>query len=333
MPYVSFRELAGESGQVSGSFQRSYTKTFLIQVDAVTDSVWYVGSHPQLPKLFDVHPADARAFCTSIAPAQDSSNPLIWRVTCSYAYTLDAAGGAGGIPATGNPAIDFQMQGKPPAERATAAAANDPLARPNDYSYGTYTWRKRAVRYDTVKKDGTGPTAPPLLMVNHPILRDWLARYPEVDDYCLSIRVGRNLPGAPNLDWLKLNGKLNANKCTIGTHVCEIGTARLMSTSAELVYEEGVSYWRWTHEILLMDDAKNWMFKFPSEGVNAMINIPDKSNNPGALTRTRIVDKYSDCSGMQPLTQSGEVWAKNQSQEVLLMEYNYIEFGTFPTVL
>jgi len=329
MPYVtnSFRELTGESGSVSGSFQRSYSKTFLILVDNPADSVWYVGSHPQLPKLFDVHPADNKAFCTSISPAQDSSNPLVWRVTCTFAYSLDAAGGSGGIPATGVPAIDSQMQGKPPAERAAAAALNNPLARPNDYSYGTQPWHKRVVQRDSKTN---------VRMVNHPILKDDLTRYPEVDDYCLSIRVGRNMPGAPNLEWLHLNGKLNANKCTIGTHICEIGTVRMMSTAAELVYEEGVSYWRWTHEILMTDDPKAWMFKADSQGVNAMFEPKDKNGAVivgGALVRRRIVDEDPTLSGNQVLTVDGKVYAKNKSDTINTVEYNYIDFGTFPTVL
>jgi hypothetical protein len=325
MPYVtnSFRELTGESGQVSGSFQRSYTKTFLLMVDDPADSVWYVGSHPQLPKLFDVHPADRKAFCTSISPAQDSSNPLIWRVTCTFAYSLDAAGGSGGIPATGVPAIDSQMQGKPPADRAAAAALNDPLKRPNDYSYGTQPWHKRAVMRDSKTN---------ARMVNHPVLKDDLARFPEVDDYCLSIRVGRNMPGAPNLEWLSLNGKLNDNRCTIGTHICEIGTARMMSTAAELVYEEGVSYWRWTHEILMTDDPKAWMFKADSQGRNAMFSPLDKNGAvaAGALVRELIVNREPSLAGDQLLTQAGKVYAKNQADTINTVEYNYIDFGTFP---
>ena len=71
MPYKSFRELAGESGNVNSAFQTSYTKTFLIEVDSATDSVFYVGSHPQLPRLYSQHPADNRAFCVSINPQQD----------------------------------------------------------------------------------------------------------------------------------------------------------------------------------------------------------------------------------------------------------------------
>jgi len=183
--------------------------------------------------------------------------------------------------------------------------------------------------HDTVKKTGGTPER----IINHPILMDDLTRYPEVDDYCLSIRVGRNMPGAPNLEWLRLNGKLNANKCTIGTHICEIGTARMMSTAAELVYEEGVSYWRWTHEVLIMDDPKSWMFKADSQGVVAMLPLKDKNDRPGVLTRSVIVDHHKDLPGPQLLTGTGEVWALNKSDTVLVMEYNYIDFGTFPTVL
>jgi hypothetical protein len=219
------------------------------------------------------------------------------------------------------------MQGMPPAVRAAAAALNNPLARPNDYSYGTQPWHKRVVQRDSKTN---------VRMVNHPILKDDLTRYPEVDDYCLSIRVGRNMPGAPNLEWLHLNGKLNANKCTIGTHICEIGTVRMMSTAAELVYEDGVSYWRWTHEILMTDDPKAWMFKADSHGVNAMFEPKDKNGAVivgGALVKRRIVDEDPTLSGNQVLTVDGKVFAKNQSDTINTVEYNYIDFGTFPTVL
>jgi len=69
MPYRSFRELAGESGSVNSAFQTSYSKTFLIEVDSATDSVFYVGSHPQLPLLYSQHPADNRAYCVMVHDA------------------------------------------------------------------------------------------------------------------------------------------------------------------------------------------------------------------------------------------------------------------------
>jgi hypothetical protein len=331
MPYVSFREQAGESGEVNGSFQRAYRKTFIITVDSATDSVFYVGSHPQLPKIFDAHPADPKAFCVNLAPSQDGDNPLIWRVTATYSYTLDAGAGAGGIPATGVPAIDSQQQGKPPADRQTV-----PLARGNDYSYATTPMGTKARRSDTretyTDKNGKKQPKP---MVNHPILKDPINPYPTYDEYALMIRVGRNMPGAPNLEWLSLNGKLNANRCTIGTHICEPGTARMMNTSAELVYEESVSYWRWTHEIILRPDPEDWMYIMDSQGVNAIVPMrtgPD----PAAPTkdgRQRIADFNRSLSGPQILTEEGKIWALNQNDPVQIVKYNYLEWATFPTVL
>jgi len=61
--------------------------------------------------------------------------------------------------------------------------------------------------------------------------------------------------------------------------------------------------------------------------------LKDKNDRPGVLTRSVIVDHHKDLPGPQLLTGTGEVWALNKSDTVLVMEYNYIDFGTFPTVL
>lgn len=331
MPYVSFREQAGESGEVNGSFQRAYRKTFIITVDSATDSVFYVGSHPQLPKIFDAHPADPKAFCVNLAPSQDGENPLVWRVTATYSYTLDAGFGAGGIPATGVPAIDSQQQGKPPAERKTA-----PLIRGNDYSYTTTPMGTKARETDTretyTDKNGKKQPKP---MVNHPILKDRIHPFPTYDEYALMIRVGRNMPGAPNLEWLSLNGKLNANRVTIGTHICEPGTARMMSTAAELVYEESISYWRWTHEIILRPNPEDWQFVMPSLGLNAILPFKDPNNPalPPVLKKGQITLYDRALAGPQLLTEDGTLWSLHQTDPVQIMKYNYLEWATFPTDL
>lgn len=319
MPYKSFREIAGEGGSVNASFQRAYQKTFLIESDTVTDSVFFIGSHPQLPKIFSQHPGDPLAFCTNIAPQQDSNNPLLWRVTCTYAYTIDASGSGGSIP-TGVPAIDSQQQGKPPASRET-----DPNIRGNDYSYSTVVYGKRVVKKDTVIAN-----KPFVNVVNDPI-----SPKPEVELYALQIRVGRNMPGAPNLEWLRMNGKLNANKCIIGTHVCEPGTAKMMNTTAELVYENGASYWRWTHDIILQEDRTDWMWSGTSQGYNAIMEFANGPIGVGALVKKKgkITDLHRELAGEQILTEDGSIWSLDQTKIIHEYSFNYIERATFPAVL
>jgi len=77
------------------------------------------------------------------------------------------------------------------------------------------------------------------------------------------------------------------------------------------------------------------MFKADSQGVNAMLEPLDKNSNPIAnapLVRTRIVDRYPNLGGPQVLDVDGNLHAKTGST-IKTVEYNYIEFGTFPTVL
>ena len=329
MPYKSFREIAGESGSVNSSYQREYSKTWIIEVDSPTDSPFYVGSHPQLPLIYSSYPADPMAYCVSLSPSQNSSNPLIWTVVARYAYTLDAVGGSGGGWGTGVPAIDAQQQGKPPAERKTV-----PDQRGNDYSWTTQSLRRVVVKEDTFEKlrDGSAEDGKPLQFVNS--AGDELSNLPEVDIYGIQVQIGRNLPGAPNTDWLKINGKLNANKCQIGHLTCEIATARMMHTSAELVYENNTSYWRWNHEILIVTDPKEWQFTGVSRGWNALIPVSKTPGGPTVDAKVRIGLHHRELADQpQILASTGHVWSLDKTRVKGRFAYNYIERAIFPAVL
>ena len=318
MPYKSFRELAGESGSVNSAFQTSYSKTFLIEVDAATDSVFYVGSHPQLPLLYSRHPADNRAYCVSINPQQDSSNPLVWRVSCQWSMTLDAAG-VGGMPvASGNPYVDSQQAGKAPTDRQQA-----PLVRGNDYSYSTVVIGKEAVEYDEVTLKEIKNTA-----------GDPFESVPERDIYGLEITIGRNLPGAPGAEWDVLAGRLNRNQCTIGTRVCPIRTVMMVSTSAQLVYENTTAYWRWTHRVIIKP-KDDWKWHPMSKGKNGILPFRDGPGAGAAIVykKGNIARHYRNLAGDQPLDKDGYVVALKTGSTQHRMSFDYLLDDTFPTVL
>ncbi len=333
MPYKSFRELAGESGSVNSAFQTSYSKTFLIEVDSATDSVFYVGSHPQLPLLYSQHPADNRAYCVSINPQQDSSNPLIWRVTCQWSMTLDAAG-VGGMPvASGNPYVDSQQAGKAPADRQQA-----PLVRGNDYSYESIVIGKEVVEYESIPD----PLDPNSIVINKWFKNtagDVFESLPERDIYGLQVTVGRNLPGAPAPEWDTLNGKLNSAQITVGTRVCPAKTVMMMGTSATLVYENSAAYWRWTHRLVIRP-AKSWLWKPLNKGKNGILPLRD---GPGA--GAAIVYKIGNIQKMFRHLSGDQVMDKNSyplsifpkdgavDRKPHYLEFEYLETATFPAVL
>lgn len=317
MGYKSFREQAGEGGQINSAWQTSYSKVFIIEVDSPTDSVYFVGSHPQLPTLYSPHPADPRAWCVSIAPQQDSQNPLIWRVACQWSMTLDSAG-MGGMPtSTGNPYVDSQQQGKAPADRNTK-----PLLRGNDYSYNTISIGNEAVEYDTVTNQPIQNTA------GQPF-----ERVPEREIFCLEVTIGRNLPGAPNSDWDMLNGRLNKNAITVGTRACAARTVRMMSTSAQLVYEDTTAYWRWTHRLIIRPTAADWKWKVVNKGTRGICPFID---TPGGAIQYRMWntnERPFKLQGHQFLDRDSYVIALNTGKTMHTLEFDYLREADFPTVL
>ena len=322
----SFRVLSGESGSVNSAFQTSYTKTFLVLTDDVNDSVFFVGSHPNLPRLFTPHPDDPRAYCVSIMPQQDQSNPLVWRITCQWSMTMDAAGYGGMPTATGNPAIDSQQSGKPPSERV-----ENPLNRPNDYSYDTVSIGNEVVEYDTFEGETLGD-----IFIGNPIATTAgqpFEKMPEREIFCLQVTIGRNLPGAPNAEWDMLNGCLNKNAITVGTRSCAARTVRMLSTSAQLVNENTVSYWRWTHRVLIRPTASDWQWKPLNKGTYGKCPFID---TPGGAVQYRFHqtnEKPFKLQGMQLLDKDSFVIALNPGKKPHTLNFNYFNEATFPTVL
>ena len=318
MAYKTFRELAGESGNVNSAFQTSYTKTFLIEVDEPTDSVFYVGSHPSLPLIFSPHPSDPRAFCVSINPQQDSDNPLIWRVTCQWSMAMDSMGVGGMQVATGNPFIDSQQAGKPPTQRQ-----EQPLVRGNDYSYDTIVIGKEVVEFDEVTLDAILNTA-----------GDPFETLPEREIYGLQITIGRNLPGPPGSAWDNLAGKLNRNTCLIGTRTCAPRTAMMMPTSAQLLYENSTAYWRWTHRVVIKT-ADDWKWHPMSKGKNGILPFRDGPGAGAAIVyrKGNIARHYRNLAGDQPLDENGYVVALTTGATPHRMSFNYLMDDVFPEVL
>ena len=327
MGFTSFKMRAGDTGTVSTGFVRSYTLNYVITTDALA-TVWEVGSHPNLPRvMIDKHPNDALAWCTSLSPTQRQDNPFVWDVTAQFSYALDGFSGGGPFGGlSGNPLIDGQGAGKPPAERV-----EDPLTRPNDYSYRTQVVRNEAIWHDTImtEEDKTAPIVPPATthprvpllwrntagdIISEPFLRPV---------YGLSITVGINLPGAPDTSWDKLCGKLNSNQCTVGTRIFSRRTLMMMGYSAHPVYERGVSYWRWEVDVLYKPDFYHVII---SKGLNAnfMVSgkvekLPISSGSKGKL------------SGVQVLDADGYCVSEDATRFPKKLIFDCYEDGTFPT--
>jgi hypothetical protein len=325
MGFLSFDIKAGDSATVSTGFVRSYSINYVITTDTVM-TVWQVGSHPNLPKvMIDKHPEDSLAWCTSLSPTQRSNNPLIWDVVAQFSYALDGGGGGiGGGYTTGNPLIDGQNSGKPPAERV-----EDPLARPNDYTYRTQVVRNEDVWHDTVrtekKADGTEFTPPKPWMwrntAGDPISEPFMRPV-----YGLGITIGMNMPGAPDTSWDNLCGKLNADPCTIGTRIFLRRSVMMMGYSCHPVYERGVSYWRWEVDVLHRPDFYHVIW---SKGLNAYFDkhgkkekLPIASGSKNKLSGPQILNEKGYCADSPP---AGEEWHPYQ---LILDCY---EVGSFPT--
>lgn len=228
MAYVRCIEVIdGRSGSVDQRYQRSYKRVFLVETDANTYGPYYAGSHPSLPNVWDAHDEDANAYCVGLDVSQDQDNPRLWRVTCNYAYNADTANSSGNGP-TGNPAIDTQQQGQAPGSRVES-----PLSRPRDYQINT-------VAYPEVLRGDIDGNA----ILNSAY--DYLTPAPEIQRFGAQLTIGLNNSSAPSDTWMGAVGKLNASSLTLGSYTFSAKTVRLNSLSAQLVYENGVSYWRWS---------------------------------------------------------------------------------------
>lgn len=293
MAYTLFTEIhEGRQASVDSKFQRTYSRVFLVGTSSGAFGPAFAGSHPSLPLIFSRHPEDLAAFCVRLTPVQDSQDPTLWRVTAEYSYNPDLAGGGG----TGNPAIDGQQQGVAPASRSPV-----PTTRPNDYSVATSTY-PYAVWKD---KDGNAVVN----AAGDPFLPPVEIQRPEA-----TITVGLNSLNAPSGAWLGSVGSVNANTMVIGAYVANPGQAKLNSLSAQFLFENNISYWRWT---LVWGYRTTWEVEILNQGLREL--------RGGKLVP--IVDDATGYKVDQPalLTATGQKAAVGASP-------NYLTFNVYPRV-
>jgi hypothetical protein len=179
-----------------------------------------------LPVIFSAHNEDANAYCLSISPSQDQGDPTLWRISVNYGYNVDAPSAASAP--SGDPAVETQQTGQAPADRV-----ENPLSRPRDYSVSTTSY-PLGVMFD---RSGT-------LIRNS--AKDPFLPVPEIVKGGASITVGLNSVNSPSAAWIGAIGSVNASSYTVGPYVIGTALAKLNSVSANLVYENNVSYWRWS---------------------------------------------------------------------------------------
>lgn len=253
MGYTLFAEVhEGRQASVDSKFQRTYTRVFLVGTDAGTYGPFYAGSHPSLPLIYSSYPEDPYAFCVRLSPSQDQDDPTLWRVTAEYSYNLDL--GTGG---TGNPAVDAQQAGQAPADRVP-----NPLLRPRDYSIssGTYPWAVYRARnpstgvYDKGITNSAGdPFLPPV----------------EIQRAEATITVGLNATSSPSAAWLGSVGCVNSNSMLIGPYSVGVGTVKLNKVSAQFVFENNMSYWRWSLEF---GYRSTWSVEILDQGLRELVS-------------------------------------------------------------
>jgi hypothetical protein len=254
MAVVSIKELSGKSGSVNSSFQRNYTRTWVVVTDNAADGPFVIGSTAGLPLIYDPYPEDVRAFCVSLNVSQDGDNPQVFRVEAAYAYNIDASFGTGSpIPiSTGNPLVDSQQKGQAPQDRKA-----DPLLRPRDYSYSTTSSGEKQI----LSKDFS---ATPKKIVN---TADCPLNPPlYVDVPALTLTIGLNAVTGPSAAWAESVGCLNANQIVVGGYTIAKDHAMLRAVSANSVFEEGQKYWRWQ---IVFEIRPDWDHVSDSSGLMA----------------------------------------------------------------
>jgi hypothetical protein len=271
--YVEFREIPGTTGSVDASFNRTYTRTFQVVVDDATAGPYFAGSHPSLPSIYSAHNEDPFAFCVGLVPTRNAEDPKVWTVTATYAYSIDApvalaggeGGSVGGSTKTGNPAVDSQQQGYPPADRVV-----NPLSRPKDYSYAT-------VKITTIPIDEEPYTAPGQAFIRkiRNSAGDPFQDQPSRDIMALQITVGLNSLTTPDQVWVNRLQTLNSNTVVIDGVSYSARELRLENFSAQRVYEQ-VSYYRWT---LNFTYRPHWRVTLRNSGNRAWMELKDANGN------------------------------------------------------
>lgn len=325
--YVDFKELPSTTGSVDANFQRTYTRTFLIQVDDPTATVFFVGSHTSLPTvLVSTMPGDSKAFCVGLVPTRDEEDPYLWRVTATYAYSVDGgytlAGGAPGSTsggATGNPAKDSQQKGYAPASRVQA-----PLSRPADYSYSFVKVKTVVVDEEPYTTSGTGT---PQKIRN--AAGDPFAEQPTRRTFAKKIVVGLNSNTVPDDVWQARLDTVNSNTVVLDGVTYDPRTLLMDDANSTKVYEDGISYYRWTLVFLYM---AHWRVNLRNSGNRAWFEL--KNATTGAGTGNWAIQTPQDPKIAIPmdLTADGKYLepTSNPVTGTLVWNPNYLEFNVYP---
>lgn len=283
MGYTYFTEVAeGRRATQDQRYQKTAARQWIVRVDSTTYGPIYAASHPSLPVMWTAHPEDAYLRLVNLSSEQDQSDPLLWRVTGDYAYYLDTQTAS----ATGNPAVDTQQQGQPPGDRV-----QNPLLRPRDYSVATATrpWATWQA-WNTVTNTYTKP------IVNS--AGDPFLPPPEIMKSGATITVGLNSASAPSGFWLSAIDYLNATSLVIGPYTFSTAQVKLNNVSAQLVYENGISYWRWA---LTFEYRPTWALELIDQGRREKFTPA----GGGAVKLIPIIDEVTGQAVSQPVLLDG----------------------------
>ena len=308
MGYVQLKELNERTGEVNSHYQRTYTRTFLVETDSAAYGPFYAASHPSLPVIYSPHNEDPYAFVTSISPSPTES-PTVWKISCKYAYTVD---GFGVSEPTGLASIDTQQQGLPPADRV-----ENPLSRPRDYSFATQSARQSVV-YKAYKS-----SAPTTLVDVTNSAGDPLTPPFELDLPIGVITVGLNATSAPGANWIAAFGQCNLNSVLLGPWLCAAGTLRNRGCSAQRVYENNVSYWRWS---LTFEFRDTWDETILERGLRAY---------PSATSSDKVImtDPISRAPTTVPLPLDADGLKLASGLPFVYTTWRYIPRVAFPSPL
>jgi hypothetical protein len=83
MGYVQLKELNERTGEVNSHYQRTYTRTFLVETDSPAYGPFYAASHPSLPVIYS-RTMKTRLHLSHQSPRHPRS-PTVWKISCRYA--------------------------------------------------------------------------------------------------------------------------------------------------------------------------------------------------------------------------------------------------------
>jgi hypothetical protein len=155
-----------------------------------------------------------------------------------------------------------------------------------------------------------------------------------IDIPAIAITIGLNSTSAPGDGWVSALGKINTNTLTIGSWIIAAKRARLRGISANLVYEEGLSYWRWS---INFEVRYSWTWDLRSVGLEAKQYARDAAGNQTTVKGPiKKNGKYItqpvglDAQGfVAENTEAAGVWTDNAAQ----LSFDVVASTTFPSPL